>query len=90
MLSPVFASAGVLARELPGLRREVRDLARSRGVEIVGAGAHPFSEPTEQPLTGGAHNLRVEREMGWPVDLEYAWRDGSLYVLQCRPITTLA
>src|ERR671916_3419447 len=65
MLSPVFASVGDLARELPGLRREVRALAQSKGVEIVGAGAHPFSEPTEQPLTSGAHNLRVEEEMGW-------------------------
>jgi carboxylate-amine ligase len=65
MLSPVFTSAAGLARELPGLRREVRDLARSRGVEIVAAGAHPFSEPTEQPLTRGPHNLRVEEEMGW-------------------------
>jgi glutamate---cysteine ligase / carboxylate-amine ligase len=65
MLSPVFASAADLARELPGLRREVRELARSRGVEIVAAGAHPFSEPTEQPLTGGDHNRRVEEEMGW-------------------------
>ncbi len=65
MLSPVFASAADLARELPGMRREVRDLARSRGVEIVAAGAHPFSEPTEQPLTDGVHNLRVEEEMGW-------------------------
>jgi glutamate---cysteine ligase / carboxylate-amine ligase len=42
MLSPVFASAAALARELPGLRGKVRDLARSRGVEIVAAGAHPF------------------------------------------------
>jgi carboxylate-amine ligase len=65
MLSPVFASAADLARALPGLRREVRDLARSRGVEIAAAGAHPFSEPTEQPLTPGLHNLRVEKEMGW-------------------------
>ena len=65
MLSPVFASAADLARELPGLRREVRDLARSRGVEIVASGTHPFSEPTEQPLTGGDHNRRVEEEMGW-------------------------
>src|ERR671917_723014 len=65
MLSPVYASAADLARELPGLRREVRDLARSRGVEIVAAGAHPFSEPTEQPLTGGDRNRRVEEEMGW-------------------------
>jgi glutamate---cysteine ligase / carboxylate-amine ligase len=65
LLSPVFASAADLARELPGLRREVRDLARSRGVEIVAAGTHPFSEPTEQPLTDGDHNRRLEEEMGW-------------------------
>src|SRR5918911_4404809 len=65
MLSPVFTSAADLAQELPGLRREVRDLARSRGIEIVAAGAHPFSEPTEQPLTGGDHSRRLEEEMGW-------------------------
>ena len=65
MLSPIFASAADLARELPGLRREVREIARSSGVEIAAAGAHPFSEPTEQPLTEGDHNRRVEEEMGW-------------------------
>jgi len=65
MLSPVFGTVADLARELPGLRTEVRDLARSRGAEIGGAGTHPFSEPTEQPLTGGDHNRRVEEEMGW-------------------------
>ena len=27
--------------------------------------------------------------MGWPVDLECAYRGGVLYLLQCRPITTL-
>ena len=31
----------------------------------------------------------LEREMGWPVDLECAYRDDALYLLQCRPITTL-
>ena len=47
MLSPVYESAADLARELPGLRREVRDLARSRGVEIVAAGevAHLPAQP---------------------------------------------
>src|SRR5688500_20193565 len=49
MLSPVFASAADLARELPGLRREVRDLARGRGIGIVAAGTHPFPEPTKRP-----------------------------------------
>src|SRR5918998_4741721 len=48
MLSPIFASAADLTRELPGLRREVRDLARSSGVEIVAAGAHPLSRTTKR------------------------------------------
>ena len=31
----------------------------------------------------------LEQTMGWPVDLEVAYRDDLLYLLQCRPITTL-
>jgi phosphoenolpyruvate synthase/pyruvate phosphate dikinase len=31
----------------------------------------------------------LEASMGWPVDLEVAFRDDTLYLLQCRPITTL-
>ena len=36
-------------------------------------------------------NLAVELEarMGWPVDIECAYYEGKLYLLQCRPITTL-
>ena len=33
--------------------------------------------------------LSLEAEMGWPVDVECAFCDGQLYLLQCRPITTL-
>ena len=33
--------------------------------------------------------LTLEETMGWPVDLEVAYRDDVLYLLQCRPITTL-
>jgi len=65
MISPVFTTAADLARELPGLRRKVRELAREGGAELVAAGTHPFSEPTEQPLTDTEHNRRVEEEMGW-------------------------
>ncbi|MDP9476372.1 MAG: glutamate--cysteine ligase [Actinomycetota bacterium] len=65
MISPVFETVADLARELPGLRREVRELARVAGAELVAAGTHPFSEPTEQPLTATDHNRRVEEEMGW-------------------------
>jgi len=33
--------------------------------------------------------LKLETEMGWPVDIECAYHAGDLYLLQCRPITTL-
>ena len=65
MVSPVFGTVAGLAEELPALRREVGALAQAGGAEIVAAGTHPFSEPTEQPLAGGAHNRRLEHEMGW-------------------------
>src|SRR4028118_482127 len=63
--SPVFETVSDLARELPALRRRVAEMARGAGVEIVAAGTHPFSEPTEQPLAEGAHNRRLEDEMRW-------------------------
>ena len=34
--------------------------------------------------------VTLEVEMGWPVDIECAFRDDQLYLLQCRPITTVA
>lgn len=33
--------------------------------------------------------LTLEQEMGWPVDIECAYQGGTLYLLQCRPITTV-
>jgi pyruvate,water dikinase len=33
--------------------------------------------------------IDLEAEMGWPVDIECAFAKGQLYLLQCRPITTL-
>lgn len=29
----------------------------------------------------------LELERGWPVDVEFAWRDDRLALLQCRPVT---
>jgi len=31
----------------------------------------------------------LEEKLGWPVDIECAIHQGQLYLLQCRPITTL-
>ena len=32
--------------------------------------------------------LQLETDMGWPIDLEAAYYQNKLYLLQCRPITT--
>lgn len=41
----------------------------------------------EQVDALGRLALALEDEMGWPVDLECAFRGGALWLLQCRPIT---
>ncbi len=43
----------------------------------------------EQVLELARLARQLERTMGWPVDLECAYRDDVLYLLQFRPITTL-
>jgi len=49
--------------------------------------ARPSLDPT-QVLRLGQLALRLEEAMGWPVDIECAFRAEQLYLLQCRPITT--
>jgi pyruvate,water dikinase len=34
--------------------------------------------------------LALEQRMGWPVDVECAYQQTDLYLLQCRPITALS
>jgi phosphoenolpyruvate synthase/pyruvate phosphate dikinase len=43
-----------------------------------------------QVLETARLGLSLEARHGWPVDVECAWHDGRLYLLQCRPITTLS
>ena len=43
----------------------------------------------EQVLEMAQLALTLEQVMGHPVDIECAYADGKLYLLQCRPITTL-
>jgi phosphoenolpyruvate synthase/pyruvate phosphate dikinase len=41
----------------------------------------------EQIVEMACLSIRLEATMGWPVDVECAYRHGKLYLLQCRPIT---
>lgn len=44
---------------------------------------------TEQVRELAQLSIRLEETMDWPVDVECAFSDGHVYLLQCRPITTL-
>ena len=44
----------------------------------------------EQVLEMAHLALTLEQAMGYPVDIECAYAGGQLYLLQCRPITTLS
>ncbi|TCJ20272.1 glutamate--cysteine ligase [Rubrobacter taiwanensis] len=68
--SPVCSTLGELAAELAALRRRARELAESCGVRLAAAGAHPFSEAVDQPLTGGERYRRVEEKMGWAARMQ--------------------
>lgn len=62
------------------------------GTREVGVPRFLRSRPTldEAQLAQLARlGLALEEKWGWPVDVECAFKDGVLYLLQCRPITTL-
>ncbi len=66
---------------VPGGTREV-DVPRFLRLEA--------SLANEQVIEIAQLALSLEAAMGWTVDVECAYASGQLYLLQCRPITTLA
>ena len=68
--SPVRGTVAELARELPVLRRRVRDLVDRCGARLAAAGTHPFSDATAQQITGAERYHRVEEEMGWTARMQ--------------------
>jgi carboxylate-amine ligase len=63
--SPILGTVAALAEDLPTLREKVGKLVESRGLRLLAAGTHPFSEATEQRITSYERYHKVEREMGW-------------------------
>jgi carboxylate-amine ligase len=68
--SPVYGTVAELAVELPVMRRRMRDLVEGCDARLAAAGAHPFSDSTEQEITGKERYHRVEREMGWTARMQ--------------------
>jgi phosphoenolpyruvate synthase/pyruvate phosphate dikinase len=61
----------------------------TREVPVPGRMAHLPSVTDEQARAAAGLALDLERRTGGPVDLEVAWAGPDLFLLQCRPITTL-
>lgn len=61
----------------------------TREVEVPGFLRDQASLSEEQAVEIARLALALEKEMGWPVDLECAYARTRLFLLQCRPVTTL-
>jgi phosphoenolpyruvate synthase/pyruvate phosphate dikinase len=62
----------------------------TREVPVPGRLARMPAVDAAQAIAAAELALALEREMGWPVDVELAWAGTELFLLQCRPITTLS
>jgi pyruvate,water dikinase len=60
-----------------------------REVPVPGRLARMPAIDRAQARAAAALAIALERETGGPVDLEVAWAGPDLFLLQCRPITTL-
>lgn len=72
--------------------KDVAVVPGSRGtgtVEIPAPQRHAPALRDGQCREIAAMVLELEREMGWPVDVECAYDGRELFLLQCRPVTAL-
>jgi pyruvate,water dikinase len=78
--SRVVADKGRMTVATPGGTTEVDTPGLLRNHPALG---------DDQTLAAARLALALEAAMGWPVDIECAWVDDRLSLLQCRPVTVL-
>ena len=84
-------SIAITRRTIADKRRmTVRAPGGSREVDVPAPLRRLPSISDEQARAAAALALDLERDLGFPVDLEVAWTGDDLHLLQARPITTLA
>ncbi len=93
-------TAGVLfTRDPQGEYARVIEWKEGGGAEVVdGEGSHTLSFscksiPTPSPFQGFEELIslseKIEKELSFPQDIEWCIKDGEVWILQTRPITTL-
>jgi phosphoenolpyruvate synthase/pyruvate phosphate dikinase len=71
--------------------KRVRSIVASNGSRLDRLPEHLWREPSlsdEAIRTVADLARRVEEHRGGPVDIEWAWEDGRVWLLQSRPVTT--
>jgi len=85
------ADMATISRHIAEKRRMT--VTASQGTREVEVPRFLRAQPTlteDQVMEMARLGMALERSMGHPVDVECAYRARKLYLLQCRPITTLA
>ncbi len=67
----------------------VRGPEGDRKVQLTEGEAHARVLSDEQLLAVARMGMAIEQHYGAPQDIEWAFQDGQLFILQSRPITTL-
>lgn len=86
------ARSGAVTGYTPGAKERMTITAEEGTIEVDVPGFLRREPPLtdEQAARIAAMVRSLERTTGFPVDVECALRDDELWLLQCRPITTLA
>jgi pyruvate, water dikinase len=83
------ADLAVMSRIADKERMTVSISGGTREVAVPRFLRHEPSLAEAQVMEVAQLALSLEAIMGYPVDIECAYASGQLYLLQCRPITTL-
>ncbi|MGB3023912.1 MAG: PEP/pyruvate-binding domain-containing protein [Candidatus Saccharimonadales bacterium] len=104
MLRPSVSGVAFSCHPVTREKRIVIEAVTGLGEQLVSGAVTPdtYIEGGEPHLAGSEQILsdseiaevttltrQVERFLGYPVDIEWAYHDDELYLLQARPITTL-
>jgi pyruvate,water dikinase len=86
------ARSGAVTGYTPGAKERMTIVAEEGTIEVDVPGFLRRERPLtdEQAVRIATMVSSLERTAGFPVDVECALRDDELWLLQCRPITTLA
>jgi phosphoenolpyruvate synthase/pyruvate phosphate dikinase len=87
----VDKAGGALLSQTIGAK-ECMTVVSEEGVRTVAVPRFLRARPAlneTQVAAVAALATKLESEMGWPVDIEGAFQGETLYLLQCRPISTL-